>query len=61
MLSGDAMFKKFKFRETYRGATLIEYVLIASLLGVSLIGVYRNMGNKYTDIYRSVSDPLNKV
>ena len=55
------MLKKFKLRETCRGATLIEYVLIASLLGVALIGAYRNMGNKYKDIYKGVSDPLNKI
>lgn len=61
MLSGEVMLKKFKLRKTCRGATLIEYVLIASLLGMALIGVYRNMGNKYKDIYKGVSDPLNKI
>lgn len=55
------MLKKFKLRKTCRGATLIEYVLIVSLLGMALIGVYRNMGNKYKDIYKGVSDPLNKI
>lgn len=58
MLSGETM---FKFRETYKGATLIEYVLIISLLSVALMGAYRNVGNKYKDIYKSVSDPLNKI
>ncbi len=50
--------RKFKLKKTKNGATLIEYVLIASLLSLALIGGYRAVGNGYIRIYNNVSNAL---
>ncbi|MDR0677130.1 MAG: Flp family type IVb pilin [Holosporaceae bacterium] len=41
-----------------RGATAMEYVLIATLLCVALIGGYKTIGNSYKHIYNNISDSL---
>lgn len=52
------MFKKFKLKKTCRGAALIEYVLIASLLSVALVGGYRAVGGGYQRIYENISNAI---
>ncbi|MDR1982913.1 MAG: Flp family type IVb pilin [Holosporaceae bacterium] len=39
-----------------KGATAIEYALIASLLSVALIGGYKMIGSRYTSIYNSIAN-----
>lgn len=58
MLMDVEMQKRFKLKKTCRGAALIEYVLIASLLSLALVGGYRSVGNGYTRIYTNVSCAL---
>ncbi len=41
-----------------KGATLIEYVLIISLLSVALIGIYKKLGQGYKTIYLNISSNL---
>ena len=43
------------------GATVIEYCLIVSLLGVALIGGYRKVGTSYTALFNQIDDGLNEV
>ena len=50
--------EKFKFKKSCKGATLIEYVLIASLLSIALVGGYRSVGNGYARIYGNISNSL---
>lgn len=52
------MLKRFKLKNNQRGATLIEYVLIACLLSVALTGGYRAVGNGYTQIYAKIGNAL---
>ncbi|MCR4624106.1 MAG: Flp family type IVb pilin [Alphaproteobacteria bacterium] len=52
------MLKRFKLKKTHRGAALIEYVLIASLLSLALIGGYRAVGSGYKRIYNNISESL---
>lgn len=52
------MFKRFKLKKTCRGATLIEYVLIASLLSVALVGGYKAVGSGYSRIYSNISKAI---
>ncbi|MBE6447144.1 MAG: Flp family type IVb pilin [Alphaproteobacteria bacterium] len=54
------VFIKF-FKQSNRGASAIEYVLIATLLGVCMMGAYKNFGNKYLSLYNQISDGLNDV
>ncbi len=51
---------KQKMKKSSRGATLIEYTLIASLLVVMLIGMYKVIGNKYTEIYDGISNAVDE-
>ncbi len=56
--------KKLKFlnmKSLYKGATAIEYTLIASLLSVALIGGYKKVGTKYKDLYNGISNGLNEM
>ena len=52
------MQKRFKLKKTCRGAALIEYVLIVSLLSLALVGGYRAVGSGYTRIYNNVESAL---
>ena len=49
------------FRSENRGATIIEYVLIVSLLSIVLMGGYRMVGKKYNTLYNGITDQLNLV
>ena len=48
--------KKFLANES--GATAIEYGLIASLIGVSIIGALRTTGTKLTNTFSNVRNVL---
>jgi Flp pilus assembly pilin Flp len=50
-MTGKFFRKLLKINDSSRGATLIEYVLVATLLSIALIGGYRTIGNSYTKIY----------
>lgn len=52
------MFRKFGLKKACKGATLIEYVLIASLLSVALVGGYKSVGNGYTRIYANIGNAI---
>ncbi len=52
------MFKRFRFKKAYRGAALIEYVLIASLLSVALMGGYKAVGGGYQRIYDNIGKAI---
>ena len=52
------MLKRPKFKKTHRGATLIEYVLIVSLLALTLVGAYRSVGNGYGRMYNNIDNAL---
>lgn len=52
------MFSKFRLKRNEKGATLIEYVLIASLLSVALVGGYKSIGTGYSRIYENINKEL---
>lgn len=52
------MLKRPKFKKTHRGATLIEYVLIASLITLALVGAYKSVGTGYSRIYNNIDKAL---
>lgn len=41
-----------------RGATTIEYVLIASLIGVVIVAACRKLGGSYSSIYNNIANHL---
>ncbi len=47
-----------KLRKSERGATAIEYGLIAALVAVAAIGALTALGGNLTDIFNNVSDTL---
>ena len=49
------------FHSRNRGATIIEYCLIVSLLSVLLIGGYRLIGKRYTTLYNRITNEINGV
>lgn len=44
-----------------KGATLIEYVLIISLLSIALIGCYKKLGQGYKTIYANIASNLDEA
>ncbi len=42
-----------------RGATAIEYALLASLISIAAIGAMTNLGGKIDTMYNNVSNHLN--
>jgi len=42
-----------------RGATAVEYTLIASLIAVAAIASMRSVGNKLTNVLSNVSGTMN--
>jgi len=42
-----------------RGATAIEYALVASLIAVAAVTAFHNLGNKTDTMYNNVSNKLN--
>jgi len=47
-----------KLLRCVRGATAIEYGLIASLISVAAIAAMENLGTKSSDMYNNVSNHL---
>ncbi len=47
-----------KFWRDESGATAIEYGLIASILGVVLIGAFNNAGNKLKSTFNDIANNL---
>lgn len=53
------MSKFLKLIRNRRGATAIEYGLIAALIAVAAIGAMSTVGTKLTNTFTSVSNSLN--
>jgi len=53
------MIKFFKLIANQRGATAIEYGLIAALIAVAAIGAMQGIGNKLNSTFNNVSTKLN--
>jgi pilus assembly protein Flp/PilA len=47
-----------KLMRCERGATAIEYGLIAALIAVAAIGAMQNVGTKTSDMFNNVSNHL---
>jgi pilus assembly protein Flp/PilA len=47
------------FMKNSKGATAIEYGLIAALIAVAAIGTMRTLGTKLTNTFQNVSNNLN--
>ncbi|HEY8592396.1 MAG TPA: Flp family type IVb pilin [Sphingomicrobium sp.] len=41
-----------------RGATAIEYALVASLIAVAAVGAFHTLGNNLNNTYQNVSNNL---
>jgi Flp pilus assembly pilin Flp len=56
----DGFLQKIRnmLRRKTKGATAIEYVLIATLLSVALITGYKRIGNSYTTIYNNIASAI---
>jgi pilus assembly protein Flp/PilA len=53
------MFKRFvRLMNDSKGATSIEYGLIASLIAIAAIGAMRGLGSKLNTTYTNVSNEL---
>ena len=53
------MAKFVKLLKNVKGATAIEYGLIAALFAVSAIGAMQNIGTKLSSTFNNVSTQLN--
>ena len=53
------MTKFVKLLKNNRGATAIEYVLIAALIAVAAIGAMQGIGTKLNTTFNNVSNHLN--
>ena len=53
------MMKFVKLLKNVKGATAIEYVLIAALIAVAAIGAMQNIGTKLSSTFNNVSGQLN--
>ena len=53
------MSKFLKMIKDKKGATAIEYGLIAALIAVAAIGAMQNIGNKLNTTFNNVSNSLN--
>jgi pilus assembly protein Flp/PilA len=53
------MVKFIKLIKNSKGATAIEYGLIAALIAVAAIGAMQGIGNKLNTTYNNVSNSLN--
>jgi pilus assembly protein Flp/PilA len=57
---GDRKMAKFvKLFKNQKGATAIEYGLIAALIAVAAIGAMQGIGNKLSSTFTNVSNQLN--
>jgi pilus assembly protein Flp/PilA len=53
------MTRVFKLLKNIKGATAIEYGLIAALIAVAAIGAMQGIGNKLNSTFNNVSNNLN--
>ena len=53
------MVKFINFIKNSKGATAIEYGLIAALIAVAAIGAMQGIGNKLSTTFNNVSNSLN--
>jgi pilus assembly protein Flp/PilA len=53
------MMKFVKLLKNVKGATAIEYGLIAALIAVAAIGAMQNIGTKLSSTFNNVSGQLN--
>ncbi len=53
------MIKLLKLLKNVKGATAIEYGLIAALIAVAAIGAMQGIGNKLSSTFNNVSNNLN--
>ena len=53
------MYQLMKLLRCVRGASAIEYALVASLISIAGIVAMTNLGNKITIMYNNVSNHLN--
>lgn len=53
------MAKMFKMLKNEKGATAIEYGLIAALIAVAAIGAMTSVGQKLNSTFNNVSSSLN--
>jgi pilus assembly protein Flp/PilA len=56
---GKGMFSFFKLAKDSKGATAIEYGLIAALIAVAAIGAMSTLGSKLTNTFNTVGNNLN--
>ncbi|HEX3423662.1 MAG TPA: Flp family type IVb pilin [Sphingomicrobium sp.] len=53
------MTKFYRLLKNVKGATAIEYGLIAALIAVAAIGAMQGIGNKLSTTFNNVSNNLN--
>jgi Flp pilus assembly pilin Flp len=54
----NRLFKKNKKLSPKSGATLIEYVLLVSMISITLVGAFRTLGGKYFTVYNKINNNL---
>ncbi|MDR1236511.1 MAG: hypothetical protein LBJ96_05920 [Holosporaceae bacterium] len=57
----NRLFKKNKKLSPKSGATLIEYVLLVSMISITLVGAFRIVGGRYFTVYNKITDNLKNV
>ena len=55
------MMKIRNFLKNSKGATAIEYGLIAALIAVAAIGAMSTLGKKLTNTFKNVSNQMNST
>lgn len=55
----DMLTRLLRYLKKSKGATAIEYALIASLIAVAAITAMKTLGNKLTALFENVSSELN--
>lgn len=48
------------FVRNQKGATIIEYALMASLISIVMIAALKKVGNGYISIYNSIGESIEK-
>ena len=52
------MFRKWRIKRLGKGATMIEYSLIASLIAIATMGGYKVLGNSYRAVHTKITDAI---
>lgn len=53
------MYRLTKLLRSVRGASAIEYALVASLISIAAVAAMTHLGNKIDTMYNNVSNHLN--